>query len=134
MVVVVNSFFEDGQRSREVSCTDVVLVPKQTGLERVTRFRLISLCNFIYKIISRVMVNRMKHFLRDLITKNRSAFVARRQIHDNIMVAQEMFCEAHPCIIQSGCWLALTIPGIITLGLDHRPFESNMATMLLELS
>ena len=76
-----------GEMSKEVSCTDVVLIPKQSGPELVSHFRPISLCNFMNKIITRVMVNRLKPLLGELITENQSAFVARRQIHDNIMVA-----------------------------------------------
>ena len=76
---------------RELNYTDVVLIPKQNGLELITHFRPISYCNFIYKVISRVMVNRLSPFLGGMIIENHSAFVARRQIHDNIMVAQEVF-------------------------------------------
>ena len=73
--------------SRELNCTDVVLIPKQNGPGLVSHFRPISFFNFMYKIISRIMVNRLSSFLRELISENQSAFVAGRQIHDNIMVA-----------------------------------------------
>ena len=54
--------------------------------EIVTQYRLISLCNFMYKVISKVMVNRLKPLLEEIITENQSTFVSRRQIHDNIMI------------------------------------------------
>ena len=37
------------------------------------------------------MVNRLKLFLDELISENKSAFVAGRQIHDNILIAQKAF-------------------------------------------
>ena len=37
------------------------------------------------------MVNRLKPYLGELITENQNAFVVGRQIHDNIMVSQEIF-------------------------------------------
>ncbi|OMO94917.1 reverse transcriptase [Corchorus capsularis] len=49
---------------------------------------MLKLC---YKIISTILVNRMKPLLGDIITEVQSAFVEGRQIHDNIVVAQEAF-------------------------------------------
>ena len=87
MVAAIISFFDEGEMNKDVSCTNVVLIPKQSGPKLVSQFRPISLCNFMNKIITRVMVNRLKPLLGELISENQSAFVARRQIHDNIMVA-----------------------------------------------
>ncbi|XP_033134838.1 uncharacterized protein LOC117127923 [Brassica rapa] len=57
----------------------------------MTEFRPISLCNVSYKIISKIMCKRLKKFLPKLISETQSAFVARRLISDNILVAQEIF-------------------------------------------
>lgn len=38
--------------------TLLVLLPKVQGLERINQFRLISLCNVVYKIVTKVVVNR----------------------------------------------------------------------------
>ena len=45
----------------------------------------------MYKVISKVMVNKVKPYLRDLISENQSAFVAKKHIHDNIIITQEVF-------------------------------------------
>ena len=66
MVVVVVNFFQKGEMSREISSNDVVLILKQNRLELVSHFR----HNFMNKIITKVMVNRMKPWLGDLIIEN----------------------------------------------------------------
>jgi hypothetical protein len=65
-------------------------VPKQSGAHSVSQFRPISLCNIIYKIISKILANRFKQHLHHIISPYQSAFVPSRNIQDNSIMAHEL--------------------------------------------
>lgn len=69
--------------------TFITLIPKVKHPKQVSDFRPISLCNVAYKIVAKVIVNRMKWILQDIISENQSAFVPRRSIFDNIIIGHE---------------------------------------------
>ena len=67
-----------------------MLIPKINNPEKVTDYKPISLCNVAYKIASKMVANRMKVVLQDIINENQSEFVAERLIIDNVLVAHEL--------------------------------------------
>ena len=69
-----------------LSHTFITLIPKKKNPEFASKFRPISLCNVLYKIFSKVLANRLKKILPNIITENQSAFTKSHLIFDNILV------------------------------------------------
>ena len=67
--------------------TFITLIPKKKNPEFASEFRPISLCNDLYKIFSKVLANRFKKILPNIITENQGAFTKSCFISDNILVA-----------------------------------------------
>lgn len=65
----------------------VVLIPKSHNPQSMKDFRTIILCNVVYKVTSKVISNRMRIILPDIISPNQSEFVPNRIISDNMLLA-----------------------------------------------
>jgi hypothetical protein len=66
-----------------------VLIPKKTDPKVLKDFWLISLCNIIYKVVSKCLVNSLRPLLQELIAPMQSAFVPGWLITDNTLIAFE---------------------------------------------
>ena len=70
--------------------TNIVLIPKTQGPKSIGSYRPISLCNSVYKIVSKILVGRIGPLLEQLISPCQTAFVLGRRGVDNAIVVQEI--------------------------------------------
>ncbi|XP_026414361.1 uncharacterized protein LOC113310013 [Papaver somniferum] len=90
VIALVQGFFLSKKLPAGINHTYISLIPKVPKPTYPTEFRLISLSNATYKIISKILTNRLKPMLDRLISQNQSAFISKRKITDNIIVAHEL--------------------------------------------
>nr|XP_025703912.1 uncharacterized protein LOC112805796 [Arachis hypogaea] len=86
---VVKNFFQGGSIPKQINETQVVLIPKIKQAETLNQLRPISCCNYIYKIISKVLVARLRGIIDKIVSPTQSAFISGRLIQDNIVIVQE---------------------------------------------
>ncbi|KAL0796652.1 hypothetical protein Bca101_068029 [Brassica carinata] len=84
------AFFEHEILDDEMNQTHICLIPKTDSPTNPKDFRPISLCNVAYKLISKVLADRLKQWLHLIISENQTAFIPNRLITDNILIAHEL--------------------------------------------
>jgi len=91
-----------------LSCksTYIILISKVKGARTQEQYRPISLCCTLYKIVTRILVNRLKGVIDKMISPEHAAFVPGRSISDNILLAQELAYSVENARAREGLMLA----------------------------
>ncbi|KAL6329204.1 hypothetical protein AAG906_014814 [Vitis piasezkii] len=89
VVEMFKEFFEHGSFAKSLNTTFLVLIPKKGGAEDLRDFRPISLLGGLYKLLAKVLANRLKKVLDRVVSVDQNAFVRGRQILDASLVANE---------------------------------------------
>ena len=90
LIQTVQSFFRDGWLLKDINKTFITLILNVQGANNFGHFRPISLCNFCYKVFSRILVARLRPLLDKLIDPAQVAFVPNKNIAENVLLAQEV--------------------------------------------
>jgi len=75
---------------RALNASFIALIPKNENSMTPDGFKPIALCNVVYKIISKVVANRLKSLLPSLISEEQTGYVEGEQILNNIIQAHEV--------------------------------------------
>lgn len=89
---------------RTINSTQIVLIPKRENASTMTDFKPISLCNTVYKVVSKIIVNCLQPVMEELISPNQNAFIKGRLISDNIFLASELMTYIHKTRSTNTCW------------------------------
>lgn len=90
---MVKEFFSSKRLEEGVNKTNICLMPKKLNANKLVDFRPISLCNVVFKIISKILAKRLKKVLPSIIAETQAAFVGGRIISDNILIPHELLHE-----------------------------------------
>ncbi|GAU14634.1 hypothetical protein TSUD_96980 [Trifolium subterraneum] len=82
-------WLERGYFPSSLNDTNICLIPKCDSPTSIKDYRPISLCNVLYKMVSKLLANRLKQFLDKYISEEQSAFIEGRSIIDNALIAIE---------------------------------------------
>lgn len=86
----VKTIFSSGKVLEYLNRTFITFIPKCTNLESLGNYRLISLCNSISKVVTKLIVTRIRPMLPRLISPLQTTFVLGGKGVDNAIIVQEM--------------------------------------------
>ena len=75
---------------RSLNATFMVLIPKKGNVEDLKDYRPISLLGSLYKILAKVLANRLRCVIDKVVSPSQNAFVEERQILDVTLIANEV--------------------------------------------
>lgn len=87
-------FHRNGKLTKGINSTFIALIPKVTSPQRLNDFRPISLVGCIYKVLAKILANRLREVVGSVVSKSQSAFVKGKHILDSILIANEVVDEA----------------------------------------
>lgn len=89
VVAAIKAFHKEGSFVKSINATFVALIPKKVKAMELNDFRHIRLVGGVYKIIVKVLVERLKRVMHKLIDKQQMAFIKNRHIMDAVLEENE---------------------------------------------
>ncbi|XP_060972261.1 uncharacterized protein LOC133038194 [Cannabis sativa] len=90
VVEAIQKVFQAGEMDPRLNYNFICLIPKVDCPESIYQFRPISLCNFLYKVVTKIISNRLRPFMDGLISPIQSAFILGRWIAESSILTQEL--------------------------------------------
>ncbi|KAL8458477.1 hypothetical protein ACS0TY_036118 [Phlomoides rotata] len=89
----VQEFERSGKFVKGGNASFVTLIPKNTNPTKIEEYRPIALVGCMYKLISKILANRIKIVLPNLIGKEQTAFIEQRHLLDGALALNEIIDE-----------------------------------------
>lgn len=86
----VKEFFSTAKMPKSIYYTMVTLIPKTPKPATMREFRPIVCCSILYKIIAKILANRLQKVVPSIICEAQAGFIPGRKIGDNIILAHEL--------------------------------------------
>ena len=94
---------EFGKFEKSLNATFISLIPEKINAVYVREFRPISLIGSVYKLLAKVLANRLALVLDGIVSESQNSFVGGRKILDSMLIANE-------CL---DSWIKSRIPGLV---------------------
>lgn len=95
VIHAITAFFKTSHMPTSTNSTILTLLPKFPGATIIKDCRPIACCNTIYKVIYKILVNRLKPLLPSIILPNQTAFIKGRMLLENCLLASEIVSGYH---------------------------------------
>ena len=89
VMAVFKHFHKYSMFERSLDASFLSLIPKKNNAIDIKDFRPISLVGSVYKLLSKVLTNRLRVVLDSLISESQNSFISGRQILDSVLIANE---------------------------------------------
>jgi len=90
----LSEFHRNGKLTKGLNSTFIALIPKVHNPQSLNDFRPISLVGCMYKVLAKVLANRLRIVIDNVVSDSQLVFVKGKQILDGILIANEVVDEA----------------------------------------
>ncbi|PRQ24992.1 putative RNA-directed DNA polymerase [Rosa chinensis] len=89
VIAAVTSFFVNGFILPHFNSSLIILVPKKDEADSISDYRPIALANFTFKVITKILADRLGLVASRIVSSNQSGFIKGRSIADPIILTSE---------------------------------------------
>jgi len=98
-----------GKLYKVVNCTYVTLLPKVPNPSSIREYRPIACCIVLYKLIAKVLANRIQKVIASVISETQAGFIPGRKGVDNIILAHELVHAYNRKNVSPRCMIKVNI-------------------------